>query len=454
MGPDRSGGDRWREASKRILVLGMLILAYASSNITMATACTIFTFSKGDTVLFGNNEDYYNRSDIVYFVPSDGESYGAVYLGQRYTDRYNPQGGMNEMGLAFDANALPEASLNDHPELPQPRTWLAVMMMEECATVEEAMEMARSYSWGASMAYQLHLADATGDAVVIGPGADGEITFTRIGGEGYLVSTNFNLADPGDGPETCWRYMEASEMLDELEATDTPALEDVSGVLEAVAQKGSATNTIYSNVFDTKNQVAYVYYFHQFDEVVTIDLHEELRKGFRHEVIGQLFTQETRDKARAAMESYAETDRDTSLAFLGGASLLVSFAFTAAMVAIFYRSSNAEGNDRHSNVKTPVGFQWRNFIKPSVLKLVITLLLPVVLAAVLTRRTDTILDFYGYLLTPRLALWTGEGIVYVFNSFVLLWIPFYLAACALVYIAGGRFPRGQPHKGEDVQSPS
>lgn len=439
---------------KKVLVLGIIVMAYVGLNMTTATACTIFTFLKGDTVLFGNNEDYYNRSDVIYFVPSDGESYGAVYLGQRYTDRYNPQGGMNEVGLAFDANAIPEARLNDHPELSQPGTWLAVMMMDECATVEEAVEMAGDYSWGASMAYQLHLADATGDAVVIGPGPDGEIAFTRIGGEGYLVSTNFNLADPGDGPETCWRYMEASAMLDELEAVDDPAHKDVSGVLEAVAQRGGDVNTVYSNVFDTRRQVAYIYYFHQFDEAVAIDLHEELEKGFHHEVIGQLFTQETRDKARAAMSSYTQAQRETSLAFLGGVSLLVSFAVTAVVAAVFLRSPRSEENDWHGNGDPSVGFDWRGFFKPSVLKLVIALILPPVVAAVVTRRAESVFDFYGYLLTPRLALWTGEGIVYVFNRWLLLWIPFYLAACALVYIAGRRFPRSQPHKGEDGQSPS
>jgi hypothetical protein len=53
---------------------------------------------------------------------------------------------------------------------------------------------------------------------------------------------------------------------------------------------------------------------------------------------------------------------------------------------------------------SPIGFDWKSFLRPSTLKLVIITLLPAVLAAVVTRRTDTIMDFYGYLLTPRLAL--------------------------------------------------
>ena len=88
---------------------------------------------------------------------------------------------------------------------------------------------------------------------------------------------------------------------------------------------------------------------------------------------------------------------------------------------------------------SPRGFDWKSFLRPSTLKLVITILLPAVLAAVVTRRTDTIMDFYGYLLTPRLALWTGEGIVYVFNRWLFLWIPFYLASCFVFHIIRNQF---------------
>jgi hypothetical protein len=246
--------------------------------------------------------------------------------------------------------------------------------------------------------------------------------------------------------------METSAMLDEFEAVDDPTLKDVSEVLEAAAQRGGDVNTVYSNVFDTRRQVAYIYYFHQFDEAVAIDLHEELEKGFHYEVIGQLFTQETRDKAKDAMLSYTQAQRETALAFLGGVSLLVSFAVTAVVAAVLIRSPRSEGNDRHGDGDPPVGFDGRGFLKPNVLKFVIALLLPAVVAAVVTRRAESVVDFYGYLLTPRLALWTGEGIVYIFNRFVLLWIPFYLAACALVFIAGGGGSRATSPTGEKTAS--
>ena len=159
-------------------------------------SCTIFTASSGGKVLFGNNEDYTNPKTYYWIHPSDEENYGGVYFG---FDNFWPQGGINEKGLCYDWNALPEVSLNTHPELPPfmaGKIEYGRWILNKCATVEEAIELVKSYSL-ISLAAQIHLADATGDAVVISAGPDGEFSFTRKQeGDGFLVSTNFNLSNP------------------------------------------------------------------------------------------------------------------------------------------------------------------------------------------------------------------------------------------------------------------
>lgn len=434
--------DRKPRAKWKIFLLVILFLSFMCLRVGTVDACTIFAISKGDVVLFGNNEDYYNRSDVIYFVPPADGRYGAVYLGQRYETRYNPQGGMNEMGLAFDANALPKVRLNEHTERPQPRTWLAVMMMEDCATVEEAIEMAESYDWGSSMAYQLHLADATGEAVVIGPGADGEIAFTRIGEENYLVSTNFNLAEPGKSTESCWRYETASTMLKELRGREDLTIEDASAILEAVAMKGVEVNTVYSNVFDTKNRLVYLYYFHQFGEVVTIDLIEELEEGFHCSVIGQLFTPEIQEKARTEMRSYAKGQKESPFTLLDDELLAIGLSFSAVLVAAVFWQARYKNDTEPSDISEGSGsFDLVGFFRPNVVKVIVTLLLPAVVALLVTRKLDNVLDFYGYLLTLMMPYYDGTRITRIFNRYVLLWIPFYLAACALVYVTHMFRPR-------------
>ena len=82
-------------------------------------------------------------------------------------------------------------------------------------------------------------------------------------------------------------------------------------------------------------------------------------------------------------------------------------------------------------------FNWLSFLKPDIVKLVLVLVIPAIVALLATGRADTILDFYDYLLKPRIGVWTGTEINFVFNRFILLWIPFYLAACTLMHLARG-----------------
>jgi hypothetical protein len=76
----------------------------------------------------------------------------------------------------------------------------------------------------------------------------------------------------------------------------------------------------------------------------------------------------------------------------------------------------------------------RGFLKPSFMKIGITLLIPAVIYLIVTSELDNVMDFYGNLLTPRIAFYDDslEDVRYLFNGYLLLWIPFYLSACAIV----------------------
>ena len=320
---------------KRMTVIGTLILCIVmtgfpneNSYFSAPGSCTIFTASFGDTVLFGNNEDYTNPKTYYWISPSTSQFLGGVYLGY---DNLSPQGGINEKGLAFDYNALPRAGLNTHPELPSLYGNPGFIIIRECSTVEEAIDMAKSYSWGTSLTYQMHMADATGDAVIIGAGPDGELAFTRKEkGDGYLVSTNFNLSHHEHKEGLCSRYDTAVEMLEKIKDEDSLTVEYFREILDAVHAEGASSNTLYSNIFDLRNGTVYLYYWHQFDEVVVLSVEEELIKGTSTITsptpIKDLFSQDTLEKAAREFEGYSKTTEDA-----GTGPLMVILGFFALM---------------------------------------------------------------------------------------------------------------------------
>ena len=149
------------------------------------------------------------------------------------------------------------------------------------------------------MDYQINLADAKGDAVVISVDENGELAFTRKKkGDKYLVSTNFNRANPKNAFDyPCRRYNIAAGMLERLNKENDLSVDYFKSILDSTHVEGTFNNTLYSNIFDLRNGIIYLYYWHQFDEVVVLKVDEELAKGKITVGIKDLFSQETVDKA-------------------------------------------------------------------------------------------------------------------------------------------------------------
>ncbi|WP_340114076.1 carcinine hydrolase/isopenicillin-N N-acyltransferase family protein [Maribellus mangrovi] len=278
-------------------------------------SCTIFSAAIGDKVLFGNNEDFYKPKTYLWTDPATDSNYSSVYLG--FKD-YSHQGGINEKGLCFDANALSKSRINLHEELDAPPTyappyedfemWIPVLILRKAATVEEAIELAKKYrrsNWypkSGKIAYQLNFADAAGGAVVISVDKNGELAFTRKEkGENFLISTNFNKANTDNALEyPCKRYHTTEKALQEITSQDELTVEAFKSILESVHEKGIFNTTLYSNIFDLKNGVIYLYHWHQYDEVVVLKVDEELAKGRTMIRIEDLFSEGTGKKASTA----------------------------------------------------------------------------------------------------------------------------------------------------------
>ena len=106
----------------------------------------------GDTVYFGNNEDYLLNNVYRWYIPAQSvttyygvkEIYGAVFVG--FDNNGDPgdgweQGGMNEYGLCFDANGLPPTTFHLDSGLFYPYTSHALAeTLWECKNVSDVIE--------------------------------------------------------------------------------------------------------------------------------------------------------------------------------------------------------------------------------------------------------------------------------------------------------------------------
>jgi hypothetical protein len=255
----------------------------------LAYACTAFMMTDGKNVLVGNNEDSKIPYTRVWFIPAEKGRFGRVYFGY---DNWSPQGGMNDQGLFFDYFSVKKLEIKqsrEKPQFPGPPT---DTMMAKCATVEDVLQLFSKYYLEWNPKIQMFVVDRKGDSAIL----EGETVVRNRAS--YQVVTNFRLSKVPEDERPCgweaWscsQYKKAEKMLLE---THTPTVAHFRAILKATHR--SSYNVIgttqYSNIYDLTNRLVHVYYLHDFDKEINLNLSEELKKGPHYFDLPSLFGKE------------------------------------------------------------------------------------------------------------------------------------------------------------------
>ena len=121
------------------------------------------------------------------------------------------------------------------------------------------------------------------------------MAFTRKpAGDGFLVSTNFNLANPANGTYPCWRYdagERAAEGDRQHRQNSRPSARPRFST--PFTSHLPAVWTIMSVVGDLPQGLVYVYLFHQFDAPIVLNVADEIARAPDPGPLRDLFPQET-----------------------------------------------------------------------------------------------------------------------------------------------------------------
>ena len=277
------------------LAIMLLVVFVLSPN--ESYACTGFIADNDAVVLVGNNEDWPEPCSMVWFLPHEKGKYGRMYFG--FSSGGPPFGGMNDQGLFFDKFGLARKPVQTSEQRKDGRADLILRIMETCATVEEALQVLKQYNLKFLERVQLMLADKTGDAAII---EDAEVIHRKQGK--YQVVTNFRLSEIQPQDTIHWRYKKANSLLQKKPVS----FESFRDILDAVHLEDRRWPTQYSNIYDLKNGVVYVYHFHDFQRKVVFNLYEELRKGKHSYELPSLFPDTV--KKQFYLQYYQETSNN------------------------------------------------------------------------------------------------------------------------------------------------
>ena len=194
---------------------------------------------------------------------------------------YAPLDGINEKGLTVGVLLIPTEETNQQTDKVDITTTTAIrMMLDKCATVEEAVEMLKKYDMhsSANSCYHFHIADASGDSVVV-EYINNEMKLVEPK-DSYQAATNF-LLTPGDydfgkGQD---RYKTLMTTLKKNKGVISN--KEAMNLLKAVSQKehktesGRLSSTQWSVVYDTKELSATISMGMDFSKTYKISLNEE-----------------------------------------------------------------------------------------------------------------------------------------------------------------------------------
>jgi len=245
--------------------------------------CTIIMAARNGLVLSGNNEDRNHPETTVLVVPATKKYYGRIVFG---FDDSPFQGGMNDQGLFIDGNSLPSTGWQPDPGKPTFRGIVIMVILGTCATCEDVRDFFEKYNFPVLEKARFPVADRSGASMVVEYG-QGRTQFVTSD-TWYQIATNFVISNVKDRNYPCQRYRAADKILSNANKLNLK-------LIRKSLEKTGWTHTVYSNIYDLKKGIVYIYKRRNFNDVVVMDLAEELKKGQRRIDLPSLFKSNSDD---------------------------------------------------------------------------------------------------------------------------------------------------------------
>lgn len=226
--------------------------------------------------MVGSNEDFKPSNSQVFIIPAKQGRYGHALFG------YNGsvQSGINEKGLFWDGlRAYPYVGNENITDKLDVGGNVLYKILEECATVDEVIQVFEKYHWEGFRMSQLMVVDARGESAIIAYSKKG-LTITRKD-KNYQVCSNFRIENADDENQANWykigggRYNKARKLCQILDVS----VNNFMSVLKETHQNNLFSKTIYSTVCNLTNGDIHLSVNGDYSQIVKMNLYEELKKG-------------------------------------------------------------------------------------------------------------------------------------------------------------------------------
>lgn len=269
-----------------ILLTFLLIVLFESK----VKACSMYKITADGKTMVGCNEDAWRTTSKIWFENAKNKNeFGAAFTGSRQVSnsRTAPQSGMNEMGLTFSRLGAYYPK-QDNPFLSRNKITDEVNyltdILHKCATVEEVKDYIEQYDHSFFYDHVFIYIDSTGKYIVVEP-------YKIIEGndENYVLSNFCPSITDNKQARKFNRYKNGEDFLNTHQVV--PTLDYCTALSDTmhVCRSRNGDGTLLTSIWDLKDGLVNLYFYHNYQSTIQYNLAEELAKGNHTLSIPELF---------------------------------------------------------------------------------------------------------------------------------------------------------------------
>lgn len=310
----------------KVLIL-LFYFLFTTVSLNEIYACSMYKITvEGKTMVGCNYDTWYTTPKIWFENAKNPNEYGAGFNGARAlpNEKTAPNSGMNEVGLVFSrlASYYPKQQ-NPFPNRTKITDEVDYLsdILHKCANIEEVKKYIEQYDHSKFLEGVFLYIDSTGKYLIVEP-------YNLIeGNEPYYVLSNFcpSITD-NKAARKLNRYRNGEDFLKIHEVQSTlPYCSALSDTM-SVSRSRNGDGTLLTSIWDTKDKLLNLYFYHTYENTVQFDLTEELAKGDHIISIPDQFSEnEGFERLRTYITPYNTPSLRIFLVILGGVLALLSF---------------------------------------------------------------------------------------------------------------------------------
>jgi hypothetical protein len=253
-------------------------------------ACSMYKITVDGKTMVGCNHDAWLTTPKIWFENAKQyNEYGTVFTGSRQVspNRTTPQSGMNTTGLVFSrlSSFYPKQNkrFEDRRKISNEADYLSGIL-HRCATVKEVKKYIQQFDHSFFLNDVFIYIDSSGDYLIVEP-------YKLIEGNNpNYVLANFCPSITNDKQaRKLERYRNGSDFLKRHKAIFSIDFSTALSDTMSVCRSRNGDGTLITSIFDTKEKVVGIYFYHNYDTIMQFNLTNELSKGDHMLNIAEIF---------------------------------------------------------------------------------------------------------------------------------------------------------------------